>query len=120
MWMGVDPDTVTRLVDRSVAQPWRTATTPLRLTGAWEKVPRLGVLSSFTIEQVEAMAGTAPLFRHMAGDGWQFAELPTWHWPMLSRPTELAEILSINSGPFRREARRAGRPCRRRAASSAR
>ena len=84
---------MTRLVDRSVAQPWRTATTPLRLTGAWEKVPRFGVLSSFTIEQVEAMAGTAPLFRHMAGDGWQFAELPTWHWPMLSRPPELAAIL---------------------------
>ena len=90
---GIDAGTVARLVDRSVAQPWRTAVTPLRLTGAWEKVPRLGILSSFSTEQVEAMAGTAPLFRHMAGDGWEFAELPTWHWPMLSRPAELAGIL---------------------------
>jgi hypothetical protein len=39
------------------------------------------------------MAVAVPLFRHMAGDGWRFAELPTWHWSMLSRPAELTEIL---------------------------
>jgi pimeloyl-ACP methyl ester carboxylesterase len=90
---GVGPDTVALLEDRSVPQPWRSATTPVRLSGAWEKVPRLGVLSSFTVAQVEAMAGAAPIFRHMAGEGWRFSELPTWHWPMLSRPVELADIL---------------------------
>jgi pimeloyl-ACP methyl ester carboxylesterase len=90
---GVDADTIALLEDRSVPQPWRTATTPVRLAGVWEKTPRLGVLSSFTVAQVEAMAGTAPLFRHMAGDAWRFAELPTWHWPMLSRPADLAAIL---------------------------
>jgi pimeloyl-ACP methyl ester carboxylesterase len=91
---GIDGQTVERLTERSVPQPWKTAITPVRLTGAWEKIPRLGVLSSFTTAQVEAMAGTAPLFRHMAGDGWRFAELPTWHWPMLSRPDDLTEILA--------------------------
>ena len=25
--------------------------------------------------------------------GWQFVELPTGHWPMFSRPRELAELL---------------------------
>jgi hypothetical protein len=53
------------------------------------------VLSSFTVAQVEAMAGAAPMFRHMAGEAWRFAELPTWHWPMLSRPAELADILQM-------------------------
>ena len=91
---GVGPDTIAMLEERSVPQPWKTATTPVRLTGAWEKLPRLGVLSSFTVAQTEAMAATAPLFQHMAGDRWRFAELPTWHWPMLSRPAELAEILA--------------------------
>jgi pimeloyl-ACP methyl ester carboxylesterase len=91
---GVDAETVARLTQRSVAQPWRTATTPVRLTGAWEALPRLGVLASFTIAQTEAMASTAPLFRHMAGERWTFVELPTWHWPMLSRPAELADILA--------------------------
>ena len=52
------------------------------------------MLSSFTTAQTQAMAQSAPLFQHMAGDGWDFAELPTWHWPMLSRPTELARILA--------------------------
>jgi pimeloyl-ACP methyl ester carboxylesterase len=94
---GIGPGTVALLEERSVPQPWRTAVTPVRLHGAWEKVPRLGVLSSFTEAQTRAMAGTAPLFRHMAGDGWRFVELPTWHWPMLSRPDELTEILAASA-----------------------
>jgi hypothetical protein len=76
-----------------VAQPWASATTPVRLTGAWEKLPRLGILSSFTVEQIQAMATAMPLMRHMAGDSWRYEELPTWHWPMLSRPAELSQIL---------------------------
>jgi hypothetical protein len=94
---GVRPETVDILVERSVPQPWKTATTPVRLTGAWLDKPRLGVLSSFTTAQTKEMAAAAPLFEHMAGDGWRFAELPTWHWPMLSRPVELAEILRDGS-----------------------
>jgi pimeloyl-ACP methyl ester carboxylesterase len=89
----VDDSIVTLLRERSVDQPWATATAPVRLTGAWEKVPRLGVLSSFTAAQAQGMAGTMPLYRHMADDGWRYEELPTWHWPMLSRPIELAAIL---------------------------
>lgn len=90
---GVDDTTLARLAELSVAQPWATATTPVRLTGAWEKLPRLGVLSSFTVPQVTAMAAAVPLCQHMAGDAWRYEELPTWHWPMLSRPVELAAIL---------------------------
>jgi pimeloyl-ACP methyl ester carboxylesterase len=90
----VGTDVVAMLEERSVPQPWKTATTPVRLSGAWETLPRLGVLSSFTVAQIAAMAATVPLFAHMTGDRWRFEELPTWHWPMLSRPKELAEILS--------------------------
>ena len=89
----VDASVVALLEQRSVAQPWATATAPVRLSGAWETLPRLGVLSSFTAEQVRGMAAAMPLCRHMAGDSWRFEELPTWHWPMLTRPAELAEIL---------------------------
>jgi len=28
------------------------------------------------------------------GDGWTYEELPTWHWPMFSRPAELADLLN--------------------------
>ena len=88
----LDEGTLAALVERSVPQPWATATQPVSLTGAWEKLPRLGILCGFTEEQARAMAA-APMFRHMAGDQWEFVELPTWHWPMFSRPADLADIL---------------------------
>jgi pimeloyl-ACP methyl ester carboxylesterase len=95
---GVDTATIARLDERSVPQPWATATTPVRLSGAWEKLPRVGVLSSLTAAQVRELAATVPIWRHMAGDSrlsekWRYEELPTWHWPMFSRPAELARIL---------------------------
>ncbi len=94
----VEADAVTTLVERAVPQPWATATTPAKLSGAWEGLPRLGVLCSFGVDQVNAMASVVPAFRHMAGDAWRYVELPTWHWPMLSRPAELAEILDAAEG----------------------
>ena len=90
--LGFDADVLATLAERSVPQPWATATTPVSLSGAWEKLPRLGVLCSFTEEQARAMAA-APMFRHMTDEQWRYEELPTSHWPMFTRPAELAEIL---------------------------
>jgi pimeloyl-ACP methyl ester carboxylesterase len=90
---GLPDGTLERLAELSVPQPWATATTPVRLTGAWEKLPRHHVLCGFTAAEVRAMAGTVPAFRHMAGDGVTYRELPGWHWPMFDRPGELAAIL---------------------------
>ena len=89
----VDDAAIEALTANSVPQPWATATEPVRLAGAWERLPRVGILCSFTIEQVRELAAGVPTFRHMAGDNWRYIELPTWHWPMFSRPAELAEIL---------------------------
>jgi pimeloyl-ACP methyl ester carboxylesterase len=89
----LDPAVLALLADRSVPQPWLTAISPARLTGAWEKVPRLGILSSFTEAQSRGMAADLPLFRHMDGELWRYEELPTWHWPMFTRPTDLADLL---------------------------
>lgn len=87
---GGELERITRL---SVPQPWATATSPVRLTGAWEKLPRLHVLCGFTAEQIRANAATVPAFRHMAAGGWEHRELPGWHWPMFDQPAELAAIL---------------------------
>jgi pimeloyl-ACP methyl ester carboxylesterase len=89
----VDAAVVALLEERAVDQPWLTATSPVRLTGAWEKLPRLGIFSTLDLAQVEQMAAVVPACRHMAGDEWHFETLPTWHWPMLSRPRELAALL---------------------------
>jgi len=84
---------LTRLDALSTPQPWATAVAPVRLTGAWEKIPCHGIFSSFTAEQVRAMAETVPMFRHMVGPQWTYAELPGWHWPLLNKPAELASLL---------------------------
>ena len=39
------------------------------------------------------IASDNPLFRGLAGPEWRFAELATGHYPMLSRPEDLAELL---------------------------
>ena len=87
------PDTVRALAERSVPQPWATATSPVRLTGAWEKLPRLGILSGFTEQQARGMSTAVPAFQYMNDPQWTYRELPTWHWPMLSRPADLADLL---------------------------
>ena len=88
------PAALTALEERSVPQPWATATTPVELTGVWQKIPRLGVLCGFTEAQARGMAATVPAFQHMDGDPWTYRELPTWHWPMFTRPAELADLLA--------------------------
>ena len=90
---GVDDTVVATLVEDSRPQPWRTATQPVAITGAWERLPRTGVLCTFTLEQVRQLAPHAPVFAHMVDGDWTYVELPTWHWPMVSRPAELADAL---------------------------
>jgi hypothetical protein len=90
---GVTGPVLDRLAGLSVPQPWATATSPVRTTGAWEKVPRTHVLCSFGVAELRAMAGSVPAFRHMTGEGLEFRELPGWHWPMIDQAAELAAIL---------------------------
>lgn len=89
----VDAVALTALDEGSQPQPWRTATQPVSLTGAWQHLPRTGVLCSFSLDQLHQMAPHAPAFAHMLDGDWTYVELPTWHWPMVSRPAELTEVL---------------------------
>ncbi|BCL32613.1 alpha/beta hydrolase [Streptomyces aurantiacus] len=78
-------------------QPPRTLTQPLRLTGAARAVPTSGILCTaggMTLELVEALVRTGPpQLRKLADPRVGFFELATGHWPMLSCPDELAEVL---------------------------
>jgi hypothetical protein len=81
---------------RAVAQPLGTYTQPLRLGGnaARGVLPKLLITNSFPLAQVkELIASEHPWFRELAGPEWRFLELPTGHWPMFSRPDDLAELL---------------------------
>jgi pimeloyl-ACP methyl ester carboxylesterase len=94
----VDDTAIAALIEGSQPQPWLTATQPVALTGAWERLPRTGVLCTFSLEQLHQMAPHAPALARMVNGDWTYVELPTWHWPMMSRPAELATMLeSINT-----------------------
>ncbi len=81
---------------RAVAQRLGTYTQPLRLgaNAARGVLPKLLITNSFPLAQVkELIASEHPWFRELAGPEWRLVELPTGHWPMFSRPVDLAELL---------------------------
>jgi pimeloyl-ACP methyl ester carboxylesterase len=92
---GVDEDHLRLLYSRATPQPFGTYTRPLRLENpAREGLPKLGILCSFSLERVKEMiTSDNPSFREMAGPKWRFVELPTGHYPMFSRPDDLARVL---------------------------
>jgi hypothetical protein len=71
---------------RRSSAPWQN---PAR-----EGLPKLGILCSFSLDRVkELVAGGNPSFRTMADPNLRFAELPTGHYPMFSRPYDLTTVL---------------------------
>lgn len=84
-----------RMRRHASAQPAAMVVGPARRPAEIPNTPRTLVASTFPIEQVPAMvAAGVPAFSMLAGPDWTLVGLPTGHWPMLSRPKELAEILS--------------------------
>ena len=92
---GLDEDLLESWRSRAVDQPFGTYTRPLRLESpAREAMPKLLIACSFPLEQVrELIAQGHPWFREMAGPEWHLEGLPTGHWPMFSRPDDLAVLL---------------------------
>ncbi|WP_431684119.1 alpha/beta fold hydrolase [Kitasatospora sp. KL5] len=94
---GLSDEALARLTGLARPQPAGTLTRPLRLSGAVAALPTTGILctgSGHGIALVESLvAGGLPQFRALADPRVGFFELATGHWPMLSRPGELAEVL---------------------------
>ncbi|GAA2392313.1 hypothetical protein GCM10010420_15990 [Streptomyces glaucosporus] len=96
--VGVPEDALVRLARLSAPHPLRTQTQPLRLSGAVDGLPMTGIFCTAgggtTIAAVEALVATGnPRFRALAEPRAGFFELATGHWPMLSAPGELTEVL---------------------------
>ncbi|MEY9839773.1 alpha/beta hydrolase [Streptacidiphilus sp. EB103A] len=94
---GVPEDAMARLTCLAAPQPLGTLTQPLRLTGAGAKLPTSGILctsngSSIALVETVMQFGD-PRFQGLSDPRVGFFELATGHWPMLSCPDELAEIL---------------------------
>ena len=92
---GIDATQLEMLETKAVAQPFGTYTQPARFSNPLqEPPPKVGILCSFSREQVKNMIDSGePMFAGLAGPEWRFVELPTGHWPMFSRPDDLAELL---------------------------
>ena len=81
--------------ERAVDQPFGTTTQPVRLVNpVRDALPKTAIWCSLTIAEVQEMTSSYPaMCSELTKPGWQVLELPTGHWPMFSRPRELAELL---------------------------
>lgn len=82
--------------ERATDQPFGTMIQPVSLKNpARDAVPKTAIWSSMTLDEVQALINDYPEFSsELAKPGWQVLELPTGHWPMFSKPQELAEMLA--------------------------
>lgn len=80
---------------RATPQPFGTYTQPLRLDRPVDDaLSKVLIANSFPLVEVRRMiSGGHPWFRALAGPEWSLEELPTGHWPMFSRPDDLAGVL---------------------------
>jgi pimeloyl-ACP methyl ester carboxylesterase len=85
-----------RLRARAVDQPFGSVTQPVRyVSSALESIPRTAIWCTLTVGEVQEFAHAYPgLFGAMAEPGWEMIELPTGHWPMFTRPRDLADVLA--------------------------
>ena len=94
---GVPDAALDRLTALAAPQPLGTLLQPLRLTGAAAAVPVTGVLctgNGASIEMVQMRVDFGdPALPALTDPRVTFFELPTGHWPMLSCPDELADVL---------------------------
>ncbi|WP_459960807.1 alpha/beta fold hydrolase [Nocardia sp. IFM 10818] len=97
---GLDEAALARFRERAVPVPAGVAGAPLKLSDSDARlsVPTTLVCTSWPSEVVRqgAQAGQVPIFAEVARFDTgllDYVDLPTGHWPMWSKPVELAEIL---------------------------
>jgi pimeloyl-ACP methyl ester carboxylesterase len=85
---GLSEEQIDRIVRGSTPHPGATLTEPARLERPLGDLPATYV--KCTLGDPEPSEDVAEL---LAGGNWRLVELDTGHWPMFSRPRELAQIL---------------------------
>jgi pimeloyl-ACP methyl ester carboxylesterase len=90
---GLSTDALAQLRRRSTGHPFASINQPLVVSDAAAKVPRALITCSFPLDQVHAMIEQGhPYFAGLATA--EILSLPTGHWPMLSEPRRLADLLA--------------------------
>lgn len=99
---GLSADVLARFRDRAVPEPGAVLRQPVELDNeARLQVPTTLVCCSIPSAQVMALAEAGhPMFSEVAGlENPELVDLPTGHWPMWSRPAELARVLAAAASP---------------------
>jgi pimeloyl-ACP methyl ester carboxylesterase len=84
-----------RIEKLATAQPFNASRQKISLKNpARRELLKVVILTTYTTAQIKALIALGtPLFQELADPNLTFVELPTGHYPMFSRPTELTEIL---------------------------
>ena len=79
----------------STPQPFAPARQKVNLKNPLRKdLPKLAIWCEMSSEEVrELLKEDLPLFSELKDENFEFADLPTGHYPMFSRPAELADLL---------------------------
>ncbi len=89
---GLDADALALLRTRSTPHPLGSVEAPLGARATAADVPTALVACVFDLEQVREMTAAGhPFFAGLHGA--EIVALPTGHWPMLSEPKALADVL---------------------------
>lgn len=93
---GLGPDELRMMGEGATPQPFKTWSQPLvrEMGEEVRRIPKTLIASSFPLAQVEQLIAVGhPWFAELSGPEWDLVELPTGHWPMFSRPKDLADLL---------------------------
>ncbi|WP_454041912.1 alpha/beta fold hydrolase [Cellulosimicrobium sp. Marseille-Q8652] len=93
---GLDDATLARFRERAVPTPGPVARGPVRVANADRlAVPTTVICSSIPSEVLAQLANPGPPLHTELGEvqDLTYVDVPTGHWPMLSRPRELAEAI---------------------------
>ncbi|WP_248958522.1 alpha/beta fold hydrolase [Sphaerisporangium perillae] len=93
---GLDEADKARVAARMTPQPYGTLTgrLPAGTEAGTAKLPKALISCSFPLDEVRGLIEQGhPMFAPLSGPEWEFHELPTGHWPMFSRPADLARLL---------------------------
>ncbi|RDI49662.1 alpha/beta fold hydrolase [Nocardia mexicana] len=100
---GLDEAALARFRERAVSEPASIAGAPLKLSDSPARlaIPATIICTSYSSDLVRQLrdAGELALFAELARIDAEYIDLPTGHWPMWSRPAELAELIHTAANP---------------------
>jgi pimeloyl-ACP methyl ester carboxylesterase len=90
---GLDEEALARIRAQATPHPFASVTQPVHYTPDYARLAQTLITCMFAAAQAREMIATGhPFFALLRGA--DVEELPTGHWPMFSRPADLAELLA--------------------------